>query len=118
MDWFTKTFLPSLYEYAGNKQARTISDKQAEICCRYMQEEKRKIFNGLYKIYYVIKWNGRKIEVTNSRSGKWIIHFYQTAEEAEAERIAQEERERKMKSEKRNLNGNIFFGSKRTEPKE
>ena len=76
MEWFEKVFLPSLHEKkktVHGKISTLLSQKQADICGRYM---KSRICGGDYGQFeiYEYSFNGKKIQLCES--GKYNILYW------------------------------------------
>lgn len=66
MKWFTEVFLPSLESRMNNPKypnSCILSDKQADICYKYMEEISCRGDYGYFNIYQ-IKVNGHKWTMT------------------------------------------------------
>ena len=76
MDWFTKTFLPSLYErktmYHG-KLATFLTIKQADICRKYMNE---RLCHGDYGQFGVFEYTYNEKKVQLCEAGKYNILYW------------------------------------------
>lgn len=76
MEWFENSFLPSLYErkkMVHGKWCTYLTDKQADVCRRYMQVRK---CHGDYGDFYLEEYtfNGNKIQLCES--GKYNILYW------------------------------------------
>ena len=72
MKWFKEVFLPSITEGMPINSSRWITEKQAAICLRYMQQDKW--FGG-----YQIKVNGLWYSVSVMKKGYGRITVSETS---------------------------------------
>lgn len=76
MDWFNEQYLPSLFQrkksYHG-RAATFLTDKQADVCRRYMNE---RICNGDYGQFVIFEYtfNDKKIQLCEA--GKYTVLYW------------------------------------------
>lgn len=76
MKWFESVFVPSLYERKRVVRGKTctyLTDKQADVCRRYMSS---KVCNGDYGQFEIFEgfYNGNKIQLCES--GKYNVLYW------------------------------------------
>lgn len=98
--WFYDSFLPSIFERAGAEHGLWLTRKQTAVCTQYMERHSARIEQPqgdcTSHLYYTAKWGERDVHLSYSKlNGCGVITFsLNDAEKAEANREAQEERDR------------------------
>ena len=106
-DWFLTVFLPSIFQRAGSNRSMWLTQKQTVIIVDNSEEHTARTLDadGVYycnHLYYTGKdITGREYHMTYSKlNGCGYITFYLNDEEAEAQRIKNEQEQRTKKQER------------------